>query len=47
MSEAEFALCFEYGTEDAAIDLDKLLVRGTTRKVEPGEKKKREPRRGT
>jgi RNA polymerase sigma factor (sigma-70 family) len=47
MSEAEIALCFEYGTEDAAIDLDKLLVRGAARKVEPGEKKNREPRRGT
>jgi RNA polymerase sigma factor (sigma-70 family) len=47
MSEAEIALCFEYGTEDVAIDLDKLLLRGAARKVEPGEKKKREPRRGT
>src|ERR1700674_5372943 len=34
MSEAEIALCFEYGAEDAPIDLDKLLARTTKRKAE-------------
>jgi RNA polymerase sigma factor (sigma-70 family) len=47
MSDAEIALCFEYGTEDAPIDLDQLLLRGAPGKVEPGEKKTREPSRGT
>jgi hypothetical protein len=47
MSEAEIALCFEYGAEDAPIDLDKLLSRSTERKAEHGGKEIREPRRGT
>jgi RNA polymerase sigma factor (sigma-70 family) len=47
MSEAEIALCFEYGAEDAPIDLDKLLSQSAARKVEPDEKKIGEPRRGT
>jgi len=47
MSEAEIALCFEYGAEDAPIDLDKLFLRGVARKVEFDEKKIREPRGGT
>jgi RNA polymerase sigma factor (sigma-70 family) len=46
MSEAEIALCFEYGAEDAPIDLDKLFSGGTARKVETGGKEVREPRRG-
>jgi RNA polymerase sigma factor (sigma-70 family) len=46
MSEAEIALCFEYGAEDAPIDLDKLLSPSAARKVERGEKTIREPRRG-
>jgi RNA polymerase sigma-70 factor, ECF subfamily len=46
MSEAEIALCFEYGAEDAPIDLDKLLARTTKRKAEHGGKEIREPRRG-
>jgi RNA polymerase sigma factor (sigma-70 family) len=48
MSEAEIALCFEYGAEDAPIDLDKLFLRGTAaRKVKADGKEIREPRRGT
>jgi RNA polymerase sigma factor (sigma-70 family) len=47
MSEAEIALCFEYGAEDAPIDLDKLFSRSAGRKAEPGGKEIREPRRGT
>jgi RNA polymerase sigma factor (sigma-70 family) len=47
MSAAEIALCFEYGAEDAPIDLDKLLSRSTERKAEHGGKEIREPRRGT
>jgi RNA polymerase sigma factor (sigma-70 family) len=47
MSEAEIALCFEYGAEDAPIDLDKLLSRGAARKVESDGKKIREPGRET
>jgi RNA polymerase sigma factor (sigma-70 family) len=47
MSDAEIALCFEYGAEDAPIDLDKLFSRGTARKVEPGGEEIREPRPGT
>jgi RNA polymerase sigma factor (sigma-70 family) len=46
MSDAEIALCFEYGAEDAPIDLDKLLSPSAARKVERGEKTIREPRRG-
>jgi len=46
MSEAEIALCFAYGAEDAPIDLDKLLSRSTERKAEHGGKEIREPRRG-
>ena len=34
MSDAEIALCFEYGAEDAPIDLDKLFSRSAARKVE-------------
>jgi RNA polymerase sigma-70 factor len=47
MSEAEIALCFEYGSEDAPIDLDKLFPRSAAGKVEAGDKDRREPRRGT
>jgi RNA polymerase sigma factor (sigma-70 family) len=47
MSEAEIALCFEYGAEDAPIDLDKLLSRSTEQKAEHGGKEIREPRPGT
>jgi RNA polymerase sigma factor (sigma-70 family) len=47
MSDAEIALCFEYGAEDAPIDLDKLFSRGTARKAEGGGKEIREPRRET
>jgi RNA polymerase sigma-70 factor (ECF subfamily) len=47
LSEAEMALCFEYGAEDAPIDLDKLFSRSAARKVETGGKEIREPRRGT
>jgi hypothetical protein len=47
LSEAEIALCFEYGAEDAPIDLDKLFSRSAARKVETGGKEIREPRRGT
>jgi RNA polymerase sigma-70 factor (ECF subfamily) len=43
MSDAEIALCLEYGAEDAPIDLDKLLSRGSA----PSGRKIREPRRGT
>jgi RNA polymerase sigma factor (sigma-70 family) len=45
MSEAEIALCFEYGAEDAPIDLDKMLSRKAEQKVET-DGKIREPRRG-
>src|ERR1700693_414002 len=41
MSEAEIALCFEYGAEDAPIDLDKLFPRSRARKVEAGDKERR------
>lgn len=47
MSEAEIALCFEYGAEDAPIDLDKLLSPSAARKVEPEGKTMREPKRET
>ena len=47
MSEAEIALCFEYGAEDAPIDLDKLFPRSASGKVERGGKEVREPRRET
>jgi RNA polymerase sigma factor (sigma-70 family) len=47
MSEAEIALCFEYGAEDAPIDLDKLFPPSATGKVEHGHKEIREPKRGT
>jgi RNA polymerase sigma factor (sigma-70 family) len=43
MSDAEIALCLEYGAEDAPIDLDKLLSRESA----PSGRKIREPRRGT
>jgi hypothetical protein len=46
MSDAEIALCFEYGAEDAPIDLDKLFSPSPARKVESGGKEIREPRRG-
>jgi RNA polymerase sigma factor (sigma-70 family) len=39
MSEAEIALCFEYGAVDAPIDLDKLLSPSAAREVEREEKK--------
>jgi RNA polymerase sigma factor (sigma-70 family) len=45
MSAAEIALCFEYGTEDAPIDLDKMLSRRAAQKVET-DGKIREPRSG-
>jgi len=47
MSDAEIALCFEYGAEDAPIDLDKLFTRGAARKVKADGKEIREPRPGT
>ena len=47
MSEAEIALCFEYGAEDAPIDLDKLLSPSAAREVERERKKISEPRGGT
>ena len=47
MSEAELALCFEYGAEDVPIDLDKLLSPGAAREVEREGKKIREPRDGS
>jgi RNA polymerase sigma-70 factor len=47
MSEEEIALCFEYGAEDAPIDLDELFSPSATRKVEDGRKEIREPKRGT
>jgi RNA polymerase sigma factor (sigma-70 family) len=47
MSDAEIALCFEYGAEDAPIDLDKLLSPGAPREVEREGKKISEPRSGT
>jgi hypothetical protein len=47
MSDAEIGLCFEYGAEDAPIDLDKLFSRRVGREVQPGGKKVREPRGGT
>src|ERR1700722_13910036 len=47
MSEAEVALCFEYGAEDAPIDLDKLLSPSAAREVKREEKKISEPRGGT
>jgi RNA polymerase sigma factor (sigma-70 family) len=47
MSEAEIALCFEYGTEDAPIDLDKLLSPSAAREVEREGKQISEPRGGT
>jgi RNA polymerase sigma factor (sigma-70 family) len=43
MSDAEIALCFEYGAEDAPIDLDKLFTRGAARKVKADGKEIREP----
>jgi RNA polymerase sigma factor (sigma-70 family) len=47
LSEAEMALCFEYGAEDAPIDLNKLFPRSATGRVETGGKEVRGPRRGT
>jgi RNA polymerase sigma factor (sigma-70 family) len=47
MSEAEIALCFEYGAEDAPIDLDKLLSPSAAREVAREGKKISEPRGGT
>jgi RNA polymerase sigma factor (sigma-70 family) len=47
MSEAEIALCFEYGAEDAPIDLDKLLSPSAAQKGEREGKKISEPRGGT
>jgi len=47
MSEAEIALCFEYGAEDAPIDLDKLFRPSATGKVEDGRKEIREPKHGS
>jgi RNA polymerase sigma factor (sigma-70 family) len=47
MSDAEIGLCFEYGAEDAPIDLDKLFSQRVGREVRPGGKKVREPRGGT
>jgi RNA polymerase sigma factor (sigma-70 family) len=47
MSEAEIALCFEYGAEDAPIDLDKLFPPSAGGKIEDGRKEIREPKRGT
>jgi RNA polymerase sigma factor (sigma-70 family) len=47
MSDAEIALCFEYGAEDAPIDFDKLFSPNVGREVQPGGKKVREPRGGT
>jgi len=47
LSEAEIALCFEYGAEEAPIDLDKLLSPSAVSKVQPDGKTKREPRRET
>jgi len=47
MSEAEIALCFEYGAEDAPIDLDKLLSPSAAREVDREEKKISEPTGGT
>jgi len=47
MSEAEIALCFEYGAEDAPIDLDKLFSRNAGRKTGPDGGEIPEPRRGT
>jgi|ERR1700722_7794642 len=47
MSDAEIALCFEYGAEDAPIDLDKLLSPSAPREVEREGKKISEPRAGT
>jgi RNA polymerase sigma factor (sigma-70 family) len=47
MSDAEIALYFEYGAEDAPIDLDKLFLRSVVRKVEASKKHIREPRPGT
>jgi RNA polymerase sigma factor (sigma-70 family) len=46
MSDAEIALCFEYGAEDAPVDLDKLFSRGAARKVKADGKEIREPRGG-
>jgi hypothetical protein len=47
LSEAEIALCFEYGAEDAPIDLDKLLSPSAAREVEREGKTISEPRGGT
>jgi RNA polymerase sigma factor (sigma-70 family) len=47
MSEAAIALCFEYGAEDAPIDLDKLLSPSAAREVARERKKISEPRGGT
>jgi RNA polymerase sigma-70 factor (ECF subfamily) len=46
MSDAEIALCFEYGAEDAPVDLDKLFSRGAARKVKADGKEIREPGSG-
>ena len=47
LSEAEMALCFEYGAEDAPIDLNKLFPRSATGRVATGGKEVRGPKRGT
>jgi hypothetical protein len=47
MSEAEIALCFEYGAEEAPVDLDKLLSPSASREVERERKEISEPRGGT
>jgi RNA polymerase sigma factor (sigma-70 family) len=47
MSDAEIALCFEYGAEDAPIDLDKLLSPSAAREAACEGKKISEPRGGT
>jgi RNA polymerase sigma-70 factor (ECF subfamily) len=47
LSEAEIALCFEYGAEEAPVDLDKLLSPSAVPKVQPDGKTMREPRRET
>src|ERR1700693_4915462 len=44
MSEAEIALCFEYGAEDAPIDLEKLLSPSAAREGAREGKKISEPR---
>jgi RNA polymerase sigma factor (sigma-70 family) len=47
MSEAEIALCFEYGAEDAPIDLEKLFPRSAGPKIGIAGGEVREPKRRT